>query len=475
MAFAALVLVAEGGTGSETNPQEATVVVTNVDAGEDEPAATNTSAGPPNIVFVIADDLTFREVGCYGGQARTPHIDRLASQGMRFTRCFQAAPMCSPTRHTIYTGLYPVRSGAYPNHTFANDETRSVCHALGDLGYRVALSGKRHIGPESVFPFEYSGTKNPDMKAIDQLMAESKAAGQPFCVFACSNEPHTPWNKGDPSAYPPERVQLPPCHVDTPETRDGWSRYLAEISYFDGQVGDILSLLEKHELTDDTLVIVTTEQGNSMPFAKWTLYDAGLQTAFIARWPGMVKPGSVTEAMVEYVDLLPTFVEAAGGEPDMSLDGRSFLPVLRGAADTHKDLVYGIQTTRGTNEAPECYWIRSVRSERYKLIVNLTPEVTLTNACTTSPEFRSWVAKATAGDADAADKVRRYQHRPAVELYDLAFDPFEWRNLAEEPEHEATLAMLREKLEAWMTSQGDQGQATELAADQRQRRGRATK
>jgi N-sulfoglucosamine sulfohydrolase len=429
-------------------------------------------ASPPNFVFVIADDLTFREVGCYGGQAKTPNIDRLATEGMRFTRCFQTAPMCSPTRHTIYTGLYPVKSGAYPNHTFAKDGTKSVCHLLGDLGYRVALSGKRHIGPEAVFPFEYSGQKNPDMAAVESLMAESKAAGEPFCLFACSNEPHSPWNKGDRSRYPEDKVQLPPYHVDTPQTRDAWSRYLAEITYFDGQVGEILDLLEKHGLAENTMVVVTTEQGNSMPFAKWTLYDAGLQTALIVRWPGKVEPGSESHAMVEYVDVLPTFIDAAGGSADAGFDGRSFLPVLRGDATDHKRLVYGIQTTRGTIDAPPYYGSRSVRSDRYKLIVNFTPEVTLTNACTTSPEFRSWVAKAKAGDADAADKVRRYQHRPAVELYDLQEDPFEWENLAEDPAHAETVATLRGELEAWMTSQGDLGQATELAANERQRRGK---
>lgn len=434
-------------------------------------AGSAAAANTPNFLFVIADDLTHRELGCYGGQAHTPHIDRLATEGMRFTRCFQTAPMCSPTRHTIYTGLYPVKSGAYPNHTFAKEGTQSVCHALGDLGYRVALSGKRHIGPTTVFPFEYSGKKNPDMAAVDQLMQESKQSGTPFCLFACSNEPHTPWNKGDPSAYPPEHVALPPYHVDTPETRDGWSRYLAEITYFDSQVGELLSLLDKHGLADNTLVVVTSEQGNSMPFAKWTLYDSGLQTALIARWPGKITPGSETDAMVEYVDVLPTFVEAAGGQPAANLDGRSFLPVLRGEATTHKEVVYGLQTTRGTINAPPYFGIRSVRSDRYKLIVNFTPEVTFTNACTSSPEFRSWVAKADAGDADAADKVRRYQHRPAVELYDLQADPFEWQNLAEDPAHADIAAQLRGKLAAWMAAQGDEGQATELTAHEHQRGG----
>lgn len=437
-------------------------------------AASSCWAEKPNLVFINADDLTYRDLGCYGGQAHTPNIDKLAGEGMRFTRCFQAAPMCSPTRHNIYTGLYPVKSGAYPNHTFAKDGTKSIVHFLKPLGYRVALSGKTHIAPKEVFPFEYSGkNNNPDMEAIDQLMAESKEAGTPFCLFACSNEPHSPWNKGDASRYPPGKVVLPPYFVDTPETRDAFSKYLAEITYYDDQVGQILALLDKHGLADNTLVMVTSEQGNGFPFAKWTLYDSGLQTALIARWPGKIAANAVTDAMVEYVDITPTFVEAAGGKPDSNLDGKSILPVLFGQAGEHKDFVYGIMTTRGIINDPGHYGIRSARSKQFKLIVNLTPEVTFTNACTTSPEFISWVKKAEAGDSAAAERVRRYQHRPAIEFYDVTKDPLEWNNLAENPDYAPEIGKLQAKLDAWMKSQGDKGQETELAALEHQ--GRAQK
>ena len=130
-------------------------------------AATATDAAPPNFLFVIADDCTFRDIGCYGGQAHTPRIDQLATAGMRFTHCFQSAPMCSPTRHNIYTGLYPVKSGAYPNHTFVKQGTQSVVQYLKPLGYRVALSGKRHINPRSIFDFEYSGKmSNPPLQRL---------------------------------------------------------------------------------------------------------------------------------------------------------------------------------------------------------------------------------------------------------------------------------------------------------------------
>lgn len=435
-----------------------------------------TADSKPNFLFIIADDCTFRDIGCYGGQAYTPNIDRLASEGMKFNQCFQSAPMCSPTRHNIYTGLYPVKSGAYPNHTFVKDGTKSVVHYLKPLGYRVALSGKRHISPQASFPFEYSGKdNNPDMEAIDLLMSECKASDTPFCLFACSNEPHSPWNKGDASRYDPAKVKLPPYFVDTPETRDDMSKYLAEITYYDWQVGECLKLLEKHGVADNTLVVVVSEQGSSFPFGKWTCYDTGLQSACIARWPGRINAGSVSDALIEYIDILPTFVEAAGGESVSTLQGKSLLPVLSGKKDRHKDFVFGEMTTRGIINGSPYFGIRSVRSAEFKYIINFTPDVKFTNACTKSGAFVSWEQKADAGDEDAADKVRRYYHRPAEELYAVSEDTFEWHNLANDPKFAEVKAELRGQLDSWMLAQGDNGQETELAALDHQGRGRAEK
>ena len=429
-------------------------------------------AARPNFLFIIADDCTYRDIGCYGGQAHTPNIDALAHQGMRFTRSFQAAPMCSPTRHNIYTGIYPVKSGAYPNHTFVKPGTLSIVNYLKPLGYRVALSGKTHIQPRSIFSFEYSAEKNnPDMKVIDQFLGECRQSNTPFCLFACSNEPHSPWNKGDASRYDPAKVTLPPYFVDTPETRHNFSNYLAEITYLDGQVGECLRLLEKHQVSDNTLVIFTSEQGSGFPFAKWTCYDNGLQNALIASWPGKIKPGQVSDAMIEYVDVVPTFVSAAGGKPAQVLDGKSYLPVLLGQAKEHKKHVYGLHTTRGIINGNDFFGIRSIRGEKYKLILNLTPEVRFQNACTKNIVFRSWEEKSKT-DADAADKVKRYRHRPGVELYDLSSDPLEWKNVAEDPKFADIKNDLQTRLLAWMKSQGDQGQQTELDALQHQNRNR---
>ncbi len=439
-------------------------------------AATSAHAAGPNFVFVIADDCTYRDIGCYGGQAHTPNIDRLAGEGMRFTQCFQAAPMCSPTRHNIYTGIYPVKSGAYPNHTFAKAGTRSVVHYLRPLGYRVALSGKRHIGPAEVFPFENipAAGNNPNFPLIDEFMADCKRSSTPFCLFACSNEPHSPWNKGDPSRYDAEKLELPPYFVDTAETRRNLVNYLAEITYYDGQVGQCLELLDKHELADNTLVIVVSEQGSSFPFGKWTCYDTGLQSAFVARWPGKIEPGSVCDALIEYVDVLPTFVEAAGGKAPPVLDGKSLLPVLLGEEDQHKQYVFGEMTTRGIINGSEHFGIRSVRTKQYKYIWNFTPETPFRNACTKSAIFQSWREKA-ADDPMAAEKVRRYEHRCGEELYDVSKDPYEWENLAHDPKFADVRKELRTELLKWMAACGDEGQQTELEAHEHQGRGRKKK
>lgn len=429
----------------------------------------------PNIVFINADDLTYTDLSVYGGQAHTPNFERIAGEGMKFSHCFQAAPMCSPTRHNLYTGIYPVKSGAYPNHTFAKEGTKSIVHHLKPLGYRVALSGKTHIAPKEVFPFEYSGRKNPDMEAIESLFVESKEAGTPFCLFACSNEPHTPWDLGDPGRYPPEKIKLPPYLVDTPETREAMSKYLAEITYYDDQVGQILDLLDKHDLRENTIVMVSSEQGNSMPFAKWTLYDNGLQTALIARWPGKIVPGSETAAMVEYVDVVPTLLDAVGAGAVGELDGESFLPVLLGEKSEHKDVVYGIMTTRGIINGSDSYGIRSVRNRTHRLIVNLTPGTKFTNACTKSPEFLSWVEKAAQGNKKAARLVEKYHHRPGEELYDVSGNWHNFQNLGEDPAHREIRNTLRAKLDEWMKEQGDLGQKTELAAYDHQGGGRKKK
>ena len=440
----------------------------------------------PNVMLVIGDDMTWHDCEPYGsGDVKTPNMSRLAAEGMCLDAMFTATAMCAPTRQQLYTGMYPVRNGAYPNHSKVYGGVRSIVHYLRDRGYRVGLIGKTHFGPPESFPFEFLGGKGDktgasNTEAIAAFVNRDKE--QPYCLIVASNEPHGPWNRGEAAAYDADKLTVPPYLVDCPETRENLTRYYAEITYLDGQLGDCMKIVDASGRRDDTLVIFTSEQGGSFPSGgKWTCYDTGLKTAFIVRWPRKVRAGTRTAAMTQYVDVVPTLIEAAGGTPekietgrpdahgDKRFDGKSFLAVLLGRTNAHRNYVYGVHTTRGIIRGSACYPVRSVRSQRFKYIWNPNHESVFYNAVSTGPNtlLQVWAEKGKR-DPRAAFLAHRYQHRPAEELYDVQQDPFELNNLAQMPAFAETKKDLRRKLMQWMQQQGDEGIDTELKALERQ-------
>ena len=441
----------------------------------------------PNMVICLADDMSWHDCGCYGNsEVKTPNIDRLADQGMRFRAAFTATAMCAPTRQQLYTGIFPVRNGAFPNHSKVKPGTKSIVHHLKALGYRVGIKGKRHFGPRDSFPFDGVG------RTSEFMSKGGKGGGkEPFCLVFTSNNPHLPWSTGDASAYDPKRLTLKPYIVDTPETRAGLAKYYAEITAFDKEVGTLMREVKSAGREADTIFICTSEQGAQFPHGKWTCYDVGLKVAFIVRWPGRVKAGSVSDAMVQYVDVVPTLIEAAGGDPakidtgrpgapdgGSGFDGRSFLAVLDGKTDRHQSCVYGVHTTKGIVAGSACYPIRSIRTETHKYIWNLKSDARFQNITTAGRDkslyWKTWVEKAKT-DPKAAKLVEIYQRRPKEELYDINKDPYELDNLAGDPTNRKLMERLRAKLDAWMRQQGDKGVETELAGRRGGRGGRKKK
>ncbi|MEO6244926.1 MAG: sulfatase/phosphatase domain-containing protein, partial [Opitutaceae bacterium] len=279
-----------------------------------------------------------------------------------------------------------------------------------------------------------------------------------------SHNPHSPWTLGDRSRYDAAKLRLPPGWPDTTETRDDLRNYLAECTVLDGEVATALALLKETGADKNTVVVFLSEQGTSQPRAKWNLYDRGIQSACIVRWPGVIRAATTTAALVEYVDILPTFLEIAGAPRTSDLDGRSFLPVLRGEATSHKEFVFAEYTNRGVNNGSDHYGIRSVRSARYKYIWNFTPRDPYANASMNNETYRSWTRAAAAGDATAQTAIARYLHRAEVEFYDVTADPEEFHNLADDPKLAGELVRHRAQLDAWMKEQGDLGQVTEMEA-----------
>ena len=428
----------------------------------------------PNVLVILADDCTFSDLPLYGGQnARTPNLDRLGAEGLVFNRAYVSSAMCQPCRAELYSGQFPLRNGCAWNHSASRPGTRSLPHHLGALGYRVGIAGKVHVLPAASYPFEdvpgFDGNcvRNPtqahDLEGVRAFMTRRQE--QPFCLVVGLTEPHVPWVMGDASAYPPAKLKLPPTLVDTPKTRQDFAAYLAEITYMDQQVGEILAVVDQSGLGDSTLVLFSSEQGSQFPGNKWTCWDTGLHTALVARWPGRVPAGKRSDAVVHYADLLPTLVELAGGKETLAdVDGLSFAAVLRGERDTHRKLAYGAH-----NNIPEgpAYPVRTVTDGEWRYIRNLTPDELFIEkhlmgiqgtGGLNNPYWATWVSN-TWDRPKAYRLVKRYMMRPAEELYHTAQDPFEMTNLADAPEHQAVKARLSVELDRWMVSQGDPGVA----------------
>jgi N-sulfoglucosamine sulfohydrolase len=230
----------------------------------------------------------------------------------------------------------------------------------------------------------------------------------------------------DQATYTPEQVDIPSRHIDTRDTRQSRARYYTDITKMDSNIGHLLQSLDQHGLSHNTIVVFTSDQGPQWPFGKWSLYDYGIQAPMLVRWPGHIKAATRTGALVSLTDLLPTFVEIAGGKAPRDIDGRSFLPLLKGQQAEHRQTVFASHTgDRLMNRAPS----RMLRTKRYKYILNLAPEITYTTHMDKAKDhdggreyWPSWVEKAKT-DPRAAQVLQRYHHRPAEELYDTEADP----------------------------------------------------
>ena len=444
-------------------------------------SAQHTSAKRPNIVIFIADDLGAVDIGPYGNKiVRTPNLDAFAKESMRFTRAFAGSPTCGPSRSTILTGLYPFKHGGHGNHSAVKPGTISIVQQLKPLGYRVAIAGKLHVGPEASFPFErisHSNVIEPGFEKkpglnydLNMTVVEEWIAGlkkdQPFVLIVCDHSPHVVWPEK--ATYNPKSVDIPAKHVDTEDTRKARARYYTDITKMDGNMGRLINSLKKNGLEENTMVMLTADQGPQWAFAKWSLYDYGIQVPMIVRWPTLVKGGSTADDMVSQADVVPTLLDIAGGKSPIKLDGSSFFDVLRAKATRKREYVYATHTgDNQMNRSPA----RMVRTKQFKYILNLAPEIefnTHMNKATDHDGGReywpSWIAKAK-NDAHAQHVLDLYHHRPSEELYDVIADPEEMHNLAADPIYAATLKQLRQRVAVWRKQQGDLETGPERPAD----------
>lgn len=390
----------------------------------------------PNILIFMADDQYRSSIGCYGADpSHTPNIDRLATQGMRFTQCFTPSSICTPNRGAFLSGMLPLANGAHANHSGFHDGVRSLPNYMQELGYRACLVNKDGIRKSSDrYGWEFwiresdepvPGATEPRSRRhrktrFDELEAFLTADDpRPFCLLHASRQPHTPF-----------LGRLP----------GGLEGYAASNHYMDSELGRDLELLDKHGLADSTIVIYVNDNEANQPRTKYTLYDTAVIVPCIVRWPGQIEPGTTSDAMISFLDFLPTLVDLAGGQPDPDWHGKSLLELWKGRRNRHHRELYfsytGVTVGGRRDETP--FPMRAFRTERFKYIRTINH---------------------TAGHP----KQQGQRFAPEA-LYDLAADPGERHNLAGDSRFAAIQRELSAQVDAWMRKTNDRGIESEREA-----------
>ncbi len=462
----------------------------------------------PNLVLIVADDLS-PDAGCYGNPViKTPNLDRLAREGVRLTHAFATTASCSASRSVILTGLHNHANAHYGHehayhHFRAYDDVKSLPVLLEQAGYRTARVGKLHVGPPEVFRWQQTfqaNARNPvQMAEVCRPLIEADS-DEPFFLYYCTADPHRSGEqvgghanlpedlqpnafgnraKGFPGVeevkYSPDDVIVPPFLPDTAACRAELAQYYQSVSRVDQGLGRLVELLKKAGKYDNTLIIFTADHGMAFPGGKTTVYEPGLKVPMVVKLPVQAgegrrgeeakgpkeddsqratNEGRVSAAMVSHVDLAPTLLDAAGALPkDHKLHGRSWLGAITREQPKGWDTVNASHTF---HEITMYYPMRVVRGRQYKLIWNLAAPLPYPFASDLW-EAPTWQEAYRRGPETMYGKrtVKDYIHRPTFELYDVQNDPDESHNLASDQAYAKTLNELKAELKAFQKRTSD--------------------
>jgi N-sulfoglucosamine sulfohydrolase len=425
-----------------------------------------------NIVLLVADDLGL-DLACYGNsRIKMPHLDALARRGVRFSHAFATVSSCSPSRASIYTGLYTHTSGQYGlAHAEHNQHTRPQVKSLPGLlksaGYRSAILGKIHVLPRSVYPFDEEITQGLEGNRNVAVMGKKarhfieSCGDRPFLLVVGFSDPHRAGvgfanhktYQGVPEArYDPRDVLVPSFLPDVPEVRAELADYYQAASRLDHGVGLVLNALKETGNADRTLVVFLSDNGIPFPGAKTTLYDAGVHLPLLVSAPNQKGHGLTNRAMVSWVDIAPTILDWARVKKPPVMPGRSLLPILEEEKPKGWDVVFG---SHQFHEITMYYPMRMIRTRQHKYILNLAHQLDypfasdLYGSKTWQGILRRKSKQLGPRDLDA------FLHRPREELYDLERDPNEVHNLAADPEYAGVLADLRQRVKKWQEATKD--------------------
>ena len=420
-----------------------------------------------NILLITADDLG-TELGCYGDPyAVTPHLDHLASRGVLFECGYVTQASCSPSRSSMFTGLYPHQNGqvglAHLGYSMRPGQ-QTIPTLLKEAGYRTGTLGKVHVGPGHAFSWDLDdemgvvGTRDVRLVAERAEAFIASSGETPFFLMVNFFDPHRPFEGADQidgiPAKPlgPDDVRpFPFLLVDSPKVRSDTATYYNCAERLDTGVGLLMDLLERLGHDEDTLVLFIGDHGAPFTRAKAACYEAGVHIPYLMYWPGKTRPGVRSNALVSTVDLMPTILGAAG-VPCPETEGRDLAALASGEDVPWRDTL----CTEYNSHIPRDFFPRrSIRDDRFKLIHNLLSGKE--NPVRGIDGCAAWeTAQAERYDGTLAREVYdRYSNPPEFELYDLRNDPHEFRNLADDAQYAETLLDLQQRLRAWRESTGD--------------------
>ncbi|WP_303319168.1 sulfatase [Flavivirga abyssicola] len=413
-----------------------------------------------NIVLIIADDVGWDDIGPYGhSKIKTPNLDALANDGMKFNQAFLTTSSCSPSRTSIISGLYPHNTDAEQLSWPLPDYIETFVQELKDSGYWTGLAGKHHMGPNVVDDFnvflEMTWKDAPigidrrlvgDGSGCDEWikLLKQRPKDKPFFTWLAAADAHRPYYEGTISnSHSTDDVIIPPYMPETDATKKDFALYYDEVSRMDDYIGQVIAELETQGVSKNTIVLFISDNGRAFPRDKTTLYDGGIKTPWIVKWPGKIIPGSVNNNLVSSVDIAPTFMSLAGLKPLEAFVGKNFIPMLNEPKTVIRDEIYAEDHFHDFED-----YTRAVRTKQYKYIKNFYPDLPNTPSADIIRDltWQSMLIESKKGTLNEAQMSCFEIPRAEEELYDVVSDPYELNNLALNKDYTDVLNDMRSRM-----------------------------
>jgi len=411
----------------------------------------------PNFVIIIGDDISWEDLGCYGHPTvKSPQLDKMASEGLKFTNTYLTASSCSPSRCSIISGRYPHNSGAAELHTPLPEGMPTLPGELKKAGYYTASAGKWHLGPHAKSQFDLVIDKdngNGGHKNWVKVLQE-RPKEKPFFMWFAALDAHRAWHADDfGEPHDPEHSIVPPYLVDAPGTRQDLASYYNEIQRLDHYLGLVRDELRKQGQLENTVIIYMADNGRPFPRSKTRVYDSGMKTPFVLSWPnGQDFKQAESNSLISVIDIAPTFLELAGIVAGPSFQGISFANVIENPEAEHRNYVFAEHNWHDY-EAHE----RMVRTKQFMYVLNSRPQFPNQGPADSnrSPSYDDLKSTRDAGQLNHAQADVFSTPRPREELFDCMLDPDQLSNVATNEKYLESLNDLRFVMNRWINETGD--------------------